>query len=498
MKKLYFECYSGISGDMTVGALIDLGVDKAYLFSELSKLGLSGYTPTVQKVMKNGIGATKFSVVMEDGSHDHEHHEQHDHPAHHEHSHAKDQMGEENIHAHDTHDAAKAHETHEHAHTHGLEKPHTHDGVHFHTHAPAISEQGHTPIHPHEHTCDGGEAGYVHGHEHPHHHEGEGHTHVHTGLSDITNLIETSGITDGAKKIAVGIFKLLAKAEAKVHQTTVDEIHFHEVGAVDSIVDIVSAAICIDAIKPDYIACSVLYEGTGYVRCQHGIVPVPAPATAELLRAAKAPLTVTQAKGEMITPTGAAIITYLAKEFGPMKDMNFDRIGVGAGDKDFAHANILRVYASDQKEKDGEDEVYLIQTNIDDCTPEQLGYTMQHLGRLGVKDAYYTPIYIKKKNRPAYMLSVICDESSFDKAVDGIFSETSSIGIRYHKLARKIMARNITSVLTKYGPIDVKESAYGEIRKSFPEYECVAKAAREHGVSFSSVYDAAKRCAYDK
>lgn len=488
MKKLYFECYSGISGDMSVGALVDLGVDPAYLFAELAKLGLPGYTPKISRVMKNGIAATKFQVVMDDGSHSHEAVSAPADPA------SQPENGP--VHEH----LLKTVHTHEHSlmpdsgqaqaggdpiHTIIPPQPDKEPAAHVHTHPHDERPAGDMPHgHTHEHTYN---------HEHAHNHE-HGHTHEHRGLRDITLLIEHSDITPGAKKIALGIFQLLAKAEAKVHATTVDQIHFHEVGAVDSIVDIVGTAICIDAIKPDYIGASAPHEGTGFVRCQHGIVPVPAPATSELLRMASAPLSVIDVKGEMITPTGAAILTYLADAYGPMQNMNFERIGFGAGDKDFPHANILRVYLAEEKEKEYEDSVYVIETNIDDSTPEQLGYTMQKLSEIGVKDAYYTPIYMKK-NRPAYMLSVICDEHTLGKAVYSIFAETSSIGVRYNRMERKIMGRTMKQVATPFGKIDMKECSYEDIVKSYPEYECVAKAAKSCQASFARVYQSAKTAA---
>ena len=296
--KLYLECYSGISGDMTVAALLDLGADQQVLLEGLESLNLPGYQLKIGRVKKNGIDACDFDVILDEP----EHHHDHDHEHHHDHDH-------EHHHDHD----------HEHHHDHDHEHHHDHDHEHHHDH-------------DHEHHHD-------HDHEHHHHHD-----HVHRNIGDIFAIIDQSKISDRAKQTAKDIFRIIAAAESKAHGIAEDQVHFHEVGAVDSIVDIVSAAICLDNLDITEAVVSDLYEGCGYVHCQHGLMPVPVPAVVNIAADNALRLRLTQTRGEMITPTGAAIAAYLSKGGKLPESFVIEKIGLGAGKKDFATANILRAF----------------------------------------------------------------------------------------------------------------------------------------------------------
>ena len=282
--KLYLECYSGISGDMTVAALLDLGADQQVLMEGLESLNLPGYQLKIGRVKKNGIDACDFDVILDEP----EHHHDHDHEHHHDHDH-----------------------DHEHHHDHEHEHPHDHEHEHHHDHE----------------------------HEHHHHHD-----HVHRNIGDIFAIIDQSKISDRAKQTAKDIFRIIAAAESKAHGIAEDQVHFHEVGAVDSIVDIVSAAICLDNLDITEAVVSDLYEGCGYVHCQHGLMPVPVPAVVNIAADNALRLRLTQARGEMITPTGAAIAAYLSKGGKLPESFVIEKIGLGAGKKDFATANILRAF----------------------------------------------------------------------------------------------------------------------------------------------------------
>ena len=300
--KLYLECYSGISGDMTVAALLDLGADQQVLLEGLESLNLPGYQLKIGRVKKNGIDACDFDVILDEPEHHHDHEHEHHHDHEHEH-----------------------HHDHEHEHHHDHEHEHHHDHDHEHHHD-----------HDHEHHHD-----HDHEHHHDHHHH---HDHVHRNIGDIFAIIDQSKISDRAKQTAKDIFRIIAAAESKAHGIAEDQVHFHEVGAVDSIVDIVSAAICLDNLDITEAVVSDLYEGCGYVHCQHGLMPVPVPAVVNIAADNALRLRLTQTRGEMITPTGAAIAAYLSKGGKLPESFVIEKIGLGAGKKDFATANILRAF----------------------------------------------------------------------------------------------------------------------------------------------------------
>lgn len=414
MKTLYLECYSGISGDMTVAALLDMGADEQGLMKLLGSLGLSGFEVRTGRAVKNGISAYDFDVVLEgleDGcDHDHDHH-------HHDHGH----------HDHDHH----------------------------------------------------------HHHDHDHHHH---HGHVHRGLPEIYEIIDGMDANDHVKEMSKRIFDVVAEAESEAHDLPKEEVHFHEVGAVDSIVDIISAAYCIDDLGIEKIIVSDLYEGTGHVHCQHGTIPVPVPAVTNIARNCSLKLHITDNEGEMVTPTGAAIAGALGTS-GTMPG-SFDIIatGLGAGKKDFEKANILRAFLIEENgEEKPEEDIFELETNIDDCTGEALAYTLEQLMAHGARDAFFVPI-IMKKNRPAYMLKVICDRCDVGIMEDLIFENTSTIGIRKFPVERRVLDRGEASFDLNAGRIDVKIIECGGQKRYVPEAESVKRVCEEKGIGWNEAY----------
>ncbi|MDD5945636.1 MAG: nickel pincer cofactor biosynthesis protein LarC [Clostridia bacterium] len=454
MKTLYFDCSSGISGDMTLGALLDLGIDKEKFVEEMSKLNVEGFDITFGRAVKNGIGANKVDVIINVEGYDHEGQpldHDHDHDHHHDHDHEHE---------------------HDHEHDHHHEHEHEHDHHHDHDH-----EHDHHHDHEHDHHHD-------HDHEHSHDHH---HSHVHRNLYDVFAIIDNSTINDSAKELAKRIFMRVAKAESKVHNASLDEVHFHEVGALDSIVDIIGTAICIDMLKPDRICASVVNDGHGFIMCQHGKMAVPVPATAEIFAASDVISKQIDVATELVTPTGAAIIAELADSYGTMPSMDIEKIGYGAGKKDLEIPNVLRVVMGDEKAESKGDEVVILETNIDDTTGEIMGYTMDRLFAAGARDVFYSPI-VMKKNRPAYKLTVICDEACREEMEDIIFTETTTIGIRRRTEKRTCLERSKAVIDTKYGKLDVKKTERDGRVSVYPEFDSAKKLAEENGVALREIY----------
>ena len=342
-RTLYLECYSGISGDMTVGALLDLGADRKAVEEAVDSIRpfVQGFDIAVTRVQKAGIDACDFNVMLD------REHENHDHDM-------------EYLHGHD----------------HGEAHPHGHEHHHGH------------------------EEGHHHGHDHggEHHGHGADHHHAHTGLTEITDVLNKAKLTDGARALAIKIFGILAEAEAKAHDKPLSEVHFHEVGAVDSIVDIMSAAVCVDSLKEKYhitdVTVSELYEGHGSVRCQHGILPVPVPATANIMEAYGLPVHFMEMQGEFVTPTGAAIAAAVRTTERLPGSCRVVAQGVGAGKRNYEKASLLRAMIMEVPEE-RQDVIYKLESNIDDCPGEALGYVMDRLFDAGARDVYYTPVYMK-------------------------------------------------------------------------------------------------------
>lgn len=326
----------------------------------------------------------------------------------------------------------------------------------------------------------------------PHHHD-DSHHHQHRSYTDIVNLINQSSLNDKVKKLAIDMFTRLGHAEAKVHGCDIESIHFHEVGAVDSIVDIVGTCICLDMLEIEKVYSSKVPTFTGQVKCEHGIIMLPAPATMEIL--VKVPWRQTDIVGELVTPTGAVIIKELAENFGVMPRMSVISIGYGSGTKDFGIPNVLRVVIGEAEvsDKDKHEEAVIIETNIDDMSPQIYEVLMERLFAAGALDVYLTNIQMKK-NRPAVLVSVICKHDDINKLSKIIFEETSSIGVRIDKRQRICLPREIVTVETEYGSIKVKVSRYdGQIINIQPEYEDCKLAAAKYNKPFIAVSDAAKK-----
>lgn len=437
---LYLECRSGISGDMTVAALLDLGADEKKLTDALESLPLEGYRIHISRVKKSGLDACDFAVILDAA------HENHDH------------------------DMAYLHGDHQ---GHEEHDEHTHDG-HVHHHDA-----------PHDHLQDD------HGHHHHDHHvhgaQAMHHAHEHRGLTEITEIIEAGNLSAGAKELALRIFDILADAEAKAHGVPKDQVHFHEVGAVDSIVDIVAAAVCLDDLAPDRIVVSPLSEGTGTIRCQHGILPIPVPAVSNIVTAHGLSICNTKIQGELITPTGAAFVAAVMQEHNELpKNYTIERVGIGAGKRDYEAAGILRaMWICDAETK--KDSIVKLEANIDDATGEQLGYCMDRLMEAGAKDVSFVPIYMKK-NRPAYELHVICAPGDVERLEEILFCESTTIGIRRIEMERTVMERQTETVKTCYGDALVKVCTYKGVRKIYPEYESVKGLCSKCDRSFCEVY----------
>ena len=463
-KTLYLECYSGISGDMTVAALLDLGADRSVLDRVLKSLKVSGFETKISRVVKSGIDACDFDVVLD------KEHENHDHDM--EYLHGHHHKGHENNHFYD------------HNHAHEDEAEHFHSHEHNHAHG-AGSAQDH------------------------HHHE-------HRGIKEITYIIEHSAMTENAKKIALRIFEILAEAESKAHNVPVDQVHFHEVGAVDSIVDIVSVAVCLDDLDVTEVIVPVLCEGRGTVRCQHGILPIPVPAVANIVSANHLRLKMTEVEGELVTPTGAAIVAAVKTKDKLPETFEIQKIGIGAGKRQYECPGILRAMiisesteqtkgrdkAKAQTEEfknpeignnpktenqETKDTIIKMETNIDDCSGEVLGFVMERLMKAGARDVHYVPVFMKK-NRPAWVLNVICKEEDMETLQNIIFEETTTIGIRYSIMERTILPRETRTLLTPWGEVLAKVCTLNGKEQLYPEYESVAQLSREKEISFAEIY----------
>ena len=394
MRIAYFDCFSGISGDMFVGALLDAGLKIEILEKELNKLNLSGYQLEVNKVLKKGISASQFKVK--------------------------------------------------------------------------IQEKG-----------------------------------VERRFKDILNILEESKLDQEIKNEVKKIFFKIAEAESKIHQEDIEKIHFHEIGGLDSIIDISSAVIGIKALEIKEIYSSPLPLGKGFVKCAHGILPLPAPATLELLK--NIPTYSGGMESEMVTPTGAAIISTLTKDFGERPLMKIEKIGYGAGEREFSIPNLLRVsigekILSDRDLMDGyvHDEALLIETNIDDMNPEFYDYIMDKLFSQGALDVFLTPIQMKK-NRPAQMFSIIVYEQNLKEILKVLFSESTTLGVRIKEVKRLKLTQQNFIAETKYGKIKVKVGIFKEdIKTIAPEYQDCQKIAQQYQVPLKEIYEEVKKVAYDR
>lgn len=386
MKVLYFDCSCGISGNMTLGALLEIVGDENYLIDELKKLNVDGYKIDISKKVTNGITGTYVDVILDSEAHHHDHHE--------------------------------------------------------------------------------------------HHHE-------HRNLNDVNEIINNSSLDDKVKDLAKKIFMRVAKAESKVHNKPIEEVHFHEVGAIDSIVDIVGTAILINKINPDKILSSIVNDGYGFIECAHGTMSVPVPATSEIFADSQVRFRQIDIDTELVTPTGAAIIAELAESFTTLPAMVTEKIGWGKGSKELKIPNVLKVYYGTIERPD--EDFVVMETNIDDCGGELFGYTEELLFKNGALDVFFTPIFMKK-NRPAYRLSVACRRKDMYKLQNIIFRETTTIGMRYRFEYRTELEREMVEIETKYGKIKAKKvNNNGEIYV-YPEYESIKKLAQEKNIPLKNFY----------
>ncbi len=385
MKVAYFDCFSGVSGDMILGALIDAGLDPKDLESGLSKLKISGFSLQTQKTIRKGISGTKLSIDI------------------------------------DKH-------------------------------------------------------------------------HVKRSLKDILEIIAQSDLGDDIKASGKKIFKELATVEAKIHNKKIEKVRFHELGALDSIIDVVGSLIALKRLGIDEVYSSKIHVGTGFVESTHGSIPVPAPATLELLKGI--PIYSSGIDAELVTPTGIAILKNLSRTFGVLPEMKVKKIGYGAGSRELEIPNLLRVYLGKiDKTKYEKDEVILIETNLDNMNPEFFDYTTEMLLKQGALDVFMTPV-LMKKNRPGTMLSVLTAPDKLDEILSIIFAETTTLGVRIQHLERKILLRETIRVKTRFGQINVKLSKVGEqIKNIAPEYEDCKKIAAKKAIPLKDIYDEAKRAA---
>ena len=438
---LYLECNSGISGDMTVAALLDLGADRQILLDALSSLPLTGYSIEIKDVYKSGIRACDFNVILD--------HDNHDHDMDYLHGHAHNMTDE-----------------HDHTHSHNLSDEH--EQIHRHDHSMTVGDV-------HGHDTDESQ------HIHHHHHDAR-------NLNDITKIIQVGQLSSGAKDLALKIFQILAEAEAAVHGKTLEEIHFHEVGAVDSIVDIVAVAVCIDNLSPSGIVISALTDGKGQIRCQHGLIPVPVPAVTAIAMQNDLTLNISDVEGELVTPTGAAIAAAVRTATTLPKEFRIRRIGFGAGKRDYAATGLLRAMLLQPLSKDTHDTILSLETNVDDCSGEALSYTMQLLLDAGALDAFCIPIYMKK-NRPACLLKVLCNPEQRAEMESIIFRNTTTIGIRIQEMQRTKLPRKIFALETPCGMADVKCCTYGNDTYYYPENDSVSRLAKQNGTGFTEMYN---------
>ncbi len=431
MRIAYLECFSGISGDMFLGALVDAGVPPQVLQDTVVALGVRARLE-FSRVVRSGIAATKADVWV-DGE--------------------KDKPRES------------------------------------HSEKPVLHEHGHG--HEHNHSRGGQSQELQAAHSHPHEYSHE------RGLSEIQQIISASSISAGAKKTALAIFQALGRAEAKIHNTSIDNVHFHEVGAVDAIVDIVCAAVGAEALGVDQIICSPLNVGGGTVKCAHGIFPVPAPATLELL--ADAPVYSSGLQAELVTPTGAAIVKILTSRFASFPQMKIGKSGYGAGTRDFpGHPNVLRLTVGEAASHSlsantALETITVLEANLDDLNPQVFGYVMERALLEGALDAFAAPVQMKK-NRPGTLLTILCKPEEAAQLTQLLFTETTTLGVRRRDETRQALARRWESVGTPWGKVRIKiASMNGTVTNYAPEYEDCRRIAAERGVPLKTVMQEALR-----
>lgn len=471
MSDLYLECNAGISGDMAVAAMIDAGADKDALQKALNSILVHGFKTEISRVNKNGIDCCDFNVILDSDQ------ENHDHDMKYLFGHevlTDSTTGYEKI-SHSEHE----HNHDEHNHEHNNE---SHDEQRLH----------------HEHSHEPHEAHHEHSHEE--HHNEDHHHHEHRNLSDVLEIIDKTQMNDAAKNLAHKIFQIIAEAESRAHNLPLEKVHFHEVGAIDSIVDVIALSVCFESLNVNRVFVPFLNEGTGTVRCQHGILPIPVPAVANIAQSYALSLHIMQDKGEFITPTGAAFVAAVMTDKTLPETFTIKKIGLGAGKRTYSRPSIVRAIIIEEDEKnavaesgvtvndrDVSDKIVKLETNIDDCTSESLGFVMDELFFNGARDVHFIPCFMKK-NRPAYLLTVICTENERKKMEEIIFKHTTTIGIRRSLMERTVLDRKEIYLDSPYGQIRAKEVKGSGIARTLPEYDDVSKIAKKTGKSFGEVF----------
>ena len=423
MKTLYLECTMGAAGDMLTAALLELTEDRQAFIDKMNALGLPGVTVAAEPAVKCGITGTHMKVTVNGAE-------------------------EESEDVHDGH-----HHDHHHDHDHGHEHHHDHDHDHHHDH-------------DHEHHHD-------HDHEHHHHH---------ASMADIEALIDGLKVSDKVKADAKAVYALIADAESRVHGRPVSEIHFHEVGTMDAAADVIGVCLLMEQLAPEQVIASPVHTGSGHVHCAHGILPVPAPATALLLEGI--PSYGGQVKGELCTPTGAALLRYFASRFGDRPVMATAAVGYGMGKKDFEQANCLRAFLG---ESEGQrEQITKLECNLDDMTGEEIGFALEQLFKAGARDAWTQAVGMKK-SRPGVLLSVVCLPEDADGLAAVMMKYTSTLGIRRQDLSRYTLRRGIETVGTPYGEVRVKRASGMGVERAKPEYDDLAALAEKHGVPLETI-----------
>lgn len=437
MKTLYLDCSMGAAGDMLTAALLELLPEPEEFIRELNALGIPGIVFQKKASVKCGITGTHIKVTVhgvEEGDHNHDH--------------------------------SHGHECHGHTHSH---ENHDHIRNHEHTH----SHENHDHSHGHER----------HGHTHSHSH------HHHSSLRDIQHLVcDHLSLSQKVKKDIMAVYTLIAEAESKAHGVPVSEIHFHEVGTMDAVADITAVCMLMERLLVDEVVVSPIHVGSGQVKCAHGILPVPAPATADILK--NVPIYAGTVVGELCTPTGAALLKHFATRFGSMPVMKIRSIGYGMGKKDFEEANCVRAMLGDTNSS--ENDVWELTCNIDDMTGESMGFAMERLWEAGALDVYTMSIGMKKC-RPGTLLHVMCKEKDKEILIETIFKYTTTIGIREYQLHRYVLDRYVETKETDYGRVRCKiSSGYGVKRRKY-EYEDLSRIAKERNLSIEEVLSKIKR-----
>ena len=419
MKTLYLECSMGAAGDMLMAALLELIPDKQAFIDKMNALGLPGVRVEVEKAIKCGITGTYMKVTVNGKE-------------------------EDSVDAHDHH--------------------HEHDHTHHHEH-----EDGHA--HDHEHHLED------HDHDHVHHHH-----HHHVSVADIEGIIEGLDVSDQVKADAKAVYTLIAEAESRVHGHPVSEIHFHEVGTLDAVADVVGVCLLMERIGAEKIVASAVHVGAGHVHCMHGILPVPAPATALLLNGI--PTYGGQVQGELCTPTGAALLKHFVSRFGDRPVMATEAIGYGMGKKDFDRANCLRAFLG---ESEGAlEQITRLECNLDDMTGEDIGFAIDMLFKAGARDVFTQPIGMKK-SRPGVLLSVICLPEEADRLATVLMKHTTTLGIRRQDLSRYVLERTVETVETPYGTVRMKTASGMGVQRRKAEYDDLAALAEQNHVSLGTI-----------